>query len=536
MREQLDAAQSTNDTVNAELKRMDADVAALRAEMEAKEAEFAREEASFNDHYNREHQRLLGLWRSVVAFRRECTDMKTRTERDLNGQRSEATRAARSFQSAVYNLSANQRGQDTVVTKQLERERAERSQLEGQLREKSKQVMELQAQLDASTGELQAQLSEARTLGAQLRDQVTQQDRQLTAQRAQLAAHEQSGALLQVESAAGLAAAPGGRAGSVCGSELQIEPEERIEFTSMHEALRRIADEAMSEPDGPEEETCAQMTQRSLHASSPLRAMRGAAASRNASPLRKEPGNDTTFTKVQSALSKRQLQVSELRAKLSAREEHTGARKRSIAELETTRKASEQNLLSAKEERDNHQRAKADAERAQQRLHDDLELAAAERAQLEKARGSLHEQVDVITLEHQKLQAVHAELQRQVAEKDDEKEDVVKDKQRTLKENERLVKQIEQNEVKTGEVRDDMLQGGATQDSIGARGGGDGESRARRHLTESRDAARRARDRGEQDQERGDGHERIRAENAAAKRGTRPGQDRAEQHHHADGV
>ena len=68
---------------------------------------------SFNEYFSNEHSRLLHLWRAVVAFRRQFSEMKSATERDLSHVRADVTRASRSMHSACLNMSANARNQDT---------------------------------------------------------------------------------------------------------------------------------------------------------------------------------------------------------------------------------------------------------------------------------------------------------------------------------------------------------------------------------------------------------------------------------------
>ena len=68
---------------------------------------------TFNEYFSAEHGRLLSLWRAVVAFRRQFSEMKTATERDLSHVRADVTKAARSIHSSCLNLGANMRSVDT---------------------------------------------------------------------------------------------------------------------------------------------------------------------------------------------------------------------------------------------------------------------------------------------------------------------------------------------------------------------------------------------------------------------------------------
>lgn len=53
------------------------------------------------------HGRLLALWRTVVAFRRQFSDMKAATERDVTQIRTEIGRVSRNAHAACLGLSTN---------------------------------------------------------------------------------------------------------------------------------------------------------------------------------------------------------------------------------------------------------------------------------------------------------------------------------------------------------------------------------------------------------------------------------------------
>lgn len=71
------------------------------------------QEQSFNEYFSAEHSRLLSLWRAVVSFRRQFSEMKSATERDLSHVRADLSRVHRSMHSACLNLNANQRSAET---------------------------------------------------------------------------------------------------------------------------------------------------------------------------------------------------------------------------------------------------------------------------------------------------------------------------------------------------------------------------------------------------------------------------------------
>jgi len=61
---------------------------------------------SFNEYFAVNHSRLLSLWRSVVTFRRQFTELKSTTDGDLVTLRAEMTQTSRDMNSACLKLHA----------------------------------------------------------------------------------------------------------------------------------------------------------------------------------------------------------------------------------------------------------------------------------------------------------------------------------------------------------------------------------------------------------------------------------------------
>lgn len=68
--------------------------------MAIKEDEWKEEELAFNEYYTSEHNRLLNLWRDVVALKRLFSDMKSTTERDLGKYQSKLANVASEMNTA----------------------------------------------------------------------------------------------------------------------------------------------------------------------------------------------------------------------------------------------------------------------------------------------------------------------------------------------------------------------------------------------------------------------------------------------------
>ena len=74
--------------------------------------------------------------------------------RDLSQMRSDLTRTTRNTHSACLSIEAASRGSETGTALSLERERGEKLQLEAQMREKLRELMEVQARFDAEKADL----------------------------------------------------------------------------------------------------------------------------------------------------------------------------------------------------------------------------------------------------------------------------------------------------------------------------------------------------------------------------------------------
>jgi rootletin len=131
LREQLDQATLANQKLSQEIQKVNHEWIRLREQLENREREWREEEnvkeikmmiflghdrifksflfilKSFNDFFSQEHGKLLGLWRTVVSFRRSFGEMKSSTERDLNRLRTDLTQSTRTMQTACLNLNAN---------------------------------------------------------------------------------------------------------------------------------------------------------------------------------------------------------------------------------------------------------------------------------------------------------------------------------------------------------------------------------------------------------------------------------------------
>ncbi|XP_063909729.1 rootletin isoform X3 [Zophobas morio] len=107
LREQLEESHNTNESLTGDLQKLTNDWEALREEMIIKEDEWKDEEQAFNDYYSSEHNRLLNLWRDVVAVKRLFMEIQSTTERDLNNLKSEVSSLGKDMMTACCRMDTN---------------------------------------------------------------------------------------------------------------------------------------------------------------------------------------------------------------------------------------------------------------------------------------------------------------------------------------------------------------------------------------------------------------------------------------------
>ncbi|CAG2250129.1 CROCC [Mytilus edulis] len=296
LREQLDQATAANQSLTNDIHKLTNDWQRAREELEGKEAEWREEEQSFNEYFSNEHGRLLSLWREVVAFRRSFGELKTATERDMSHLRSDVTKASRSMHSACLNLSANQRSSDTQLSVLLDREKQERMSLENQLRDKNREIGELQSRYDTHSAELNSKVNELTMLNEKLKIQAEEHNKTISNLQRNIN---------NLETRLG-------EQRSYDLPETESSRQYREETDVIHEALRNIAEAVINDADELDAEGGRRSVSPSRNRSmSPTaRARSPILRNRSKSPMarsRSPAFADATFSAVQAALNKRQL-------------------------------------------------------------------------------------------------------------------------------------------------------------------------------------------------------------------------------------
>eukprot|EP00062_Callorhinchus_milii_P000370 gi/632935109/ref/XP_007887834.1/ PREDICTED: rootletin-like [Callorhinchus milii] len=179
LREQLDQANSANQRLSEDVHKVTTEYAKARDELEQREMKWRREQEAYSSHLCNEHSRLLVLWRQVAVIRSDFTELRSETERGLVEVKGTVSRTMRRMQTACLNLDSNLRLSQTSATSTLEKQTAQRVHVEQQLREKVKEMIQLQCKCDTEKAELHSRIDELSAAVERLRVQNAEKERNI---------------------------------------------------------------------------------------------------------------------------------------------------------------------------------------------------------------------------------------------------------------------------------------------------------------------------------------------------------------------
>ncbi|CAF0997556.1 unnamed protein product [Adineta ricciae] len=169
LREQLDQAHLANRQLSDDVRHLTKELQQVREELAKRKHDFKEETRAFNKYYDKEHNMMYELWREIVSFRQQFTELKGTTERDLTRVRNDLAQTGRSLTSACFSFLTSAKTAESQGQAAAERERNDRANLESQIREKTREMTDLQQKLQELT-----QLNE------KLRNQLSDKDSAIT--------------------------------------------------------------------------------------------------------------------------------------------------------------------------------------------------------------------------------------------------------------------------------------------------------------------------------------------------------------------
>uniref|UniRef100_UPI00358EE416 rootletin n=1 Tax=Myxine glutinosa TaxID=7769 RepID=UPI00358EE416 len=402
LREHLDRAGLVNESLTEELQELSSGWSETRKELDQHHAEWRKGEKSFNSYLSKEKGHLMKLWRNVISFHHGFNDLKSATERDLNDLRLELGRLALCMRDSCHELVKCRSGtvlEDGVheAQKGLVQARAEAEKAELLCR-----VLDLSGTVES----LQAQLGEKEKLISSLGNTLESMENRWAEAEAEHGATETE--FLRAETEA-LHQALRGIAQVVVSdvdSAVIMSSPERSTDTELDSALfAPLA--ASSQPLSPS--SLAPLQHHRRHATTP----RARSPLCSVSPILGE----STVSAVYAALHRRQLQVQEMRVRLSVCEEQSNMLQRRVAELEEQCQASEEALATARHDTDEAQRTLADTHSGVEVLNRKKAKLCLENTELQRLLDCIRDDLTGVQDEREhlthELEQRHHELEQQ---------------------------------------------------------------------------------------------------------------------------
>ncbi|CAF3848033.1 unnamed protein product [Rotaria sordida] len=444
LREQLDQAHLVNQQLSGDLRRLTNELQQVREDLTKKTRNWKEEERMFNQYYNNEHNLIYDLWRDIVSFRQQFTELKGITERDLTRVRNDLSQTGRSLTSACFGFLTATKTTEIQGQATTERERSDRTNLESQIREKTRDIFDLQHRFQ-----------ELLQLNEKLHFKLTEKENTIISLTRANPTTEISSSTMETHTR------------DISGDR------ERI-----HRRLRDVAQAILNDEDDPYNiDDAGRISPRRLSPlrgaerfDSPDRAFGRLRSPRSVSPQRQTQTSlsrsrnvspsfaDSTFSAVHAALNKRQVQIHDLQTKLSSARDIIQQLKDQLNQSDIERRHFEQQATTYKLQIDELRRQFDDTAHERDRSKSALETSNYERTNMEKTRMTLNSQIDSLRADYERLQQANTEFQRQRDIVGEEKEDLQKDRIRQVKENERCIKVIENLESKISQLKNDVTE------------------------------------------------------------------------------
>ncbi|NXX74697.1 CP250 protein, partial [Urocolius indicus] len=177
LREQLDEAKEVNSALREDVGKLTADWMRAWEELDLKESEWHSERELYDSHLRAEGNRLLGLWRQVVALRCRFLELRSATERDLAKLKAEQMRLSGSILVSCSSLSSGVQLWQCVALGSAALRDGARQETQQEENQKPQEGKHSQVEEDLEKKELQDRVVELSALLAQSQKQNEEKEK-----------------------------------------------------------------------------------------------------------------------------------------------------------------------------------------------------------------------------------------------------------------------------------------------------------------------------------------------------------------------
>ncbi|XP_068626101.1 rootletin [Battus philenor] len=362
LRDQLEESHQLNEALTNDLQKLTNDWEALRDEMAIKEDEWKDEEQAFNDYYSSEHNRLLSLWREVVAVKRFFSDLQSSTERDLYKVKNEFESVTRDLVGTLSGYAINAYAAQSVKP---EPHQPISSAGTG-------------VNVDALRAELRDVTSQRDTASAELRERDTRIQRLL-------------GELQTLEER--------------CDCAESLCSEANVMRSALEEVARALIQDSESDA-GPTH----------MHMTSDRSPKRGVPQTANATAFA-----ESTISALQAALHKYQIQIHELQVKLQNTREQLSTSRKHCEAADSNIASLENKVHDLQDKLDQTNADLNQVVQERESLQKTVEALRIDKNNLERNRVEINAMVESLTSDYEKLQKINTRLEKNIEALENEK-------------------------------------------------------------------------------------------------------------------
>ncbi|XP_067617480.1 rootletin isoform X1 [Eurosta solidaginis] len=425
LREQLEESNRTNESITNDLQKMTNDFSNLRDELLIKENEYKEEEQAFKDYYNGEHNRLLKMWREVVAMKRTFKDMQAAMKNEVGRMGLEIGNAHKDISNSCNGLSFVLQQAKRATDEELHEYRRENNDLKSQF-------ATLKVQYEGA------------------RQEVLERDQRLLELMNQLKRLEERCALAE--------------------SQAMLANRYNDEIERLNSSMREIAQAVVQDADCADrvadDTNEANETMQHMHLSRDA-TNSSAAGMMNVGPSTKSPRRSSarasqafaegTISAVQAALHKYQLALHDMQVKFQNSNEILRSTKTQLETSEGTKALLTTKVQQLTEKLDASNSKLSELLNERDSLQKTLEEIRQQKQQSEQGRLDLNSAFDNLSSDLEKLQLKNGKLQKRIDLLEDDKKAVELEIQRILKDKNIIEMNLRSEEDRGSRLREEII-------------------------------------------------------------------------------
>ncbi|XP_030369241.1 rootletin [Scaptodrosophila lebanonensis] len=418
LRQQLEESNRVNEALTNDLQKLTNDWSNMRDELLIKEDEFKEEEQAFKDYYNSEHNRLLKMWREVVAVKRAFKDMQTSMKNEVAKMGMEINSVSKDINGSNSSVAFNHQQAKRAADEELKLSRREND-------------------------DLQAQLATLKVQYESARHEIMERDQRLLELMNQLKKLEDRCA--QAESQAALA------------------NRYNDEIERLNNSMREIAQAVVQDAEIADREADAEVGGAMQHmhltrdSASVAGGGGGSKSPRRNSTRASQAFAEGTISAVQAALHKYQLALHDMQVKFQNASENLRTTKTQLDTSEGTKTLLTTKMQQLTEKLDASNSKLSELLKERESLQKTLDEIRAQKQQSEMGRADLNNAFENLSSEFEKLQLNYGKLQKRIDSLEEDKKAVELEIQRILKDKNITELNLRSEEDRSSRLREETI-------------------------------------------------------------------------------